>query len=358
MSIIAKYLVREILKYLGFLLVAVIALYLVVDFFDRIDNFIDADLPPARMLHYLILQIPLIVVRITPVGLMLAILVALGLMNRNNETLALKTCGLNPRAFFKPIIAIGLAVCLGLFILSEALVPVTTGKANLIWHVEVKKRSAMSTREKNIWIAGHRSIYFVSYFNPETLEISGVTLNFFDDQFNLVRRVDARKGQFESSNWHLFDIMEQRHDPETVSQIVEFHDNGFEALDFVPDDLKRVARKSEEMNVFELAGYIDAVESEGYDATPYRVDYHAKFALPLASLILGMIGTAIALKRGESLNLAVGIAVGLLFVFLFWVVYSFCLSLGYGGLLPAPLSAWTANVIFACLGTFGLLNAE
>jgi lipopolysaccharide export system permease protein len=358
MSTIAKYLTREILKYLGFLLAAVIALYLVVDFFDRIDNFIDADLPPARMLHYLILQIPLIVVRITPVGLMLAILVALGLMSRNNEILALKTCGLNPRTFFRPIIAVGLGACLGLFIISEALVPLTTGKANLIWQVEVKKRSALATREKNIWIAGHRSIYFVSYFNPKTLEISGVTLNFFDDQFNLVRRVDARKGKFESSNWHLFDIMEQRHDPETVSQTVEFHESGFEALDFVPDDLKRAARKSEEMNVFELADYIDAVESEGYDATPYRVEFHAKFALPIACLILGMIGTAIALKRGESLNLAVGIAVALLFVFLFWVVYSFCLSLGYGGMLPAPLAAWIANVIFACLGTFGLLNVE
>ena len=358
MSIIAKLLTREILKYLGFMLAAVIVLYLVVDFFDRIDNFIDADLPPVRMLQYLVFQLPLIIVRITPVGVMLAVLIALGLMHRNNEILALKTCGLNPRAFIRPIMIICLVACVVIFVISEALVPMTTGRANQIWQTEVKKRSAVSTRQKNIWISGHRSIYFISYFNPKTLEISGVTLNFFDDQFNLIRRVDASRGRFESNIWHLFDIMEQRHDPERVSQTVQFIESGFEALDFVPEDLKRAAKKSEEMDVFEIAAYIDAVESEGYDATPYRVDFYAKFALPIACIIFGMIGTAIALKRGQWLNLPVALAVGLGFVFLFWVVYSFCLSLGYGGIIPAPVAAWVANVIFTCVGIFGLLNIE
>lgn len=358
MSIIAKYLIREIFKYFGFVLAAVIVLYLVVDFFDRIDNFIDADLAPGRIIHYLVMQIPIIIVRIAPVGVMLAILIALGLMNRSNEILALKSCGLNPSAFFRPILVIGLIVGIGLFIISEAIVPMTISKANRIWQVEVKKRSAVSTREKNIWISGHRSIYFISYFNPETQEISGVTLNYFNDSFNLVRRVDAKRGLFEGDRWQLFDIMEQIHNPETVTHRVQFRDNAFVSLDFVPDDLQRAAKKSEEMNVRELFTYIAAVESEGYDATPYRVDFHAKFALPVACIILTMIASAIALKRGQWLNLAVGIALGLGIMFLFWVVYSFCLSLGHGGILPAPVAAWMANFIFACLGLLGMLNVE
>ena len=358
MSIIAKYLVREILKYFGFVLAAVIILYLVVDFFDRIDNFIDAGLAPNRIIYYLLMQVPVIIVRITPVGVMLAILIALGLMNRSNEILALKSCGLNPRAFFRPILAIGMMAGIGLFIISEAIVPATISKANQIWQVEVKKRSAVSTREKNIWISGHRSIYFISYFNPKTKEIAGVTLNFFDDQFNLIRRVDAKRGLFEFGNWQFFDVMEQIHDPETVTHKVQFHDSGFEALDFGPEDLQRAAKKSEEMNVLELFAYIRAVESEGYDATPYRVDLHAKFALPLACIILSMIATAIALKRGQWLNLAVGIALGIGIMFLYWVLYSFCLSLGSGGIIPAPVAAWTANLIFACVGLVGLLNVE
>ena len=358
MSLITRYLVREILKYFGFLLAAVNVLYLVVDFFDRVDNFIDANLPAVRMLYYLLLQIPLAVIRITPVGVMLAALITLGLMNRHLEILALKTCGLNPRAFFRPTMAFGLAVCLGLFVISETLVPVTAGKANMIWHAEVKKRSAVSTREKNIWIRGSRSIYFISYFNPKTREIFGVTLNFFDDQFNLVRRVDAEKGKFEARRWRLVDIMEQRYEPRSLAHSVEFHESRIEALDVEPDDLMRVTKKSEEMNIIELADYIETVESEGYDATPYRVDFQAKFALPAACIVLCMIGTAIALKRGQPLSLAVGIATGMGIVFLFWVVYSFCLSLGYGGMIPAPIAAWAANVIFACLSAFGLLNVE
>jgi len=358
MSIIAKYLVREILKYIGFVLVAVTVLYMVVDFFDRIDNFVDADLATSRIIQYLLLQIPLIIIRISPVGVLLAILITLGLMNRNNEILALKSCGLNPGSFLRPILVIGIVAGIGLFVISEVIVPVTSSKANLIWQVEVKKGAAVATREKNIWISGQRSIAFISYFNPRTKNISGVSLNFFDGHFNLVRRLDAKSGQFEFGGWQLFDIMEQIHDPKTFSQRVEFHDIGFEPLDFRPEDLQRAAKKSEEMNVVELFDYVNAVESEGYDATPYRVDLQAKFALPVACIILSMIAPAIALKRGRRLNLAVGIALGIGIVFVYWVFYSFCLSLGYGGIVPPPVAAWAANLVFACLGLFGVLSIE
>ena len=58
--------------------------------------------------------------------------------------------------------------------------------------------------------------------------------------------------------------------------------------------LKRVAKKSEEMSFKELFEYIRNIESEGYDATPYRVDFHAKFALPVACLIVSVVRTILA----------------------------------------------------------------
>ena len=112
------------------------------------------------------------------------------------------------------------------------------------------------------------------------------------------------------------------------------------------------------MNFQELYHYVQDVEAEGYDATPYRVDFHGKFALPVACLILCIIGIGITLRKNTRQGISVTIIYGITVVFLYWISQSFCLSLGYGGILPPIIAAWISNFIFACFAGFNLLNAE
>ena len=92
MSIIDRYLFKEIFKHFFIVLAAAVGIYLVIDFFENIDKFMDAGLPVSRMIEFLQLKIPLIMVQITPVGILIAVLITFGLMNKNNEIIALK-CG-------------------------------------------------------------------------------------------------------------------------------------------------------------------------------------------------------------------------------------------------------------------------
>ena len=108
----------------------------------------------------------------------------------------------------------------------------------------------------------------------------------------------------------------------------------------------------------ELLGYIRKVEAEGYAATAYRVDLWAKIAFPFICIILCLVGTGIAAKTALKDGMAVSIAYGIGIAFLYWIFYSFCLSLGYGGMLPPPVAAWSANLVFLCLGVFTLIQAE
>ena len=332
-------------------------IYLSVDFFENVDKFINADLPVSRILLFFQLKLPLIAAQITPVGILLAVLITFGLMNKNNEIIALKSGGMSVYHFLRPILFIGLVITVCLFFLSEIVVPITINKANEIWRREVKKYTITSTR-KNIWFKGHQSISHISYFNPKDQTISGITLNYFDQHFRLTRRVDAVKGRFKQGKWLFYDTMEQVLNDKTGSYDVEFQSEKFEDIDFLPEDLQRAAKKSEEMSSQELYHYVQEVEAEGYDATSYRVDFHSKFALPVACLILCIIGTGITLKNNNRQSLAVAIIYGIAVVFLYWISQSFCLSLGHGGILSPVIAAWTANFIFACFAGINLLNAE
>ena len=236
--------------------------------------------------------------------------------------------------------------------------PITISKANKIWFGEVKNNPVKVTRQKDIWIKSQRAIYFIKYFNPQNQSISGVTLNYFDKDFRLSKRIDATSGTYQKGGWILSDIIEQVLDKESLSYAVEIYPQKAIEIDLLPEDLKRVFTKSDEMNVAELFSYIREVESEGYDSTTYRVDLHARFALPFLSIIVCIIGLGIAVKRKGREGPSVSIAFGALVVFLYWVVHSFCLSLGYGGMLPPIVAAWISNIIFSCYAILNLINAE
>ena len=358
MTILDKYLAKEILKCLVIVLAVVLSLYVIVEFFNKADNFMEAGLSISRLIRYLQLRLPQIIVQITPIGVLLAVVVALGLMNKNNEITALKSGGVSVYFLLRPVLAIAVLISIVLFLLSEIVVPITISRANRIWLIEVKNKPALATRQKNIWIKGNRAIYFIKYFNPQNQSISGVTLNYFDRKFNLSKRVDANKALYRKEAWIFYDIMEQKFNAGSRTYDVRFYPQRVEKIDILPEDLKRVFKKSEEMNIAELFSYIQEVESEGYDATTFRVDLHARFALPVLTVIICIIGLGIAVKRKGREGPSVSIALGAVMVFLYWVLHSFCVSLGYGGLLPPFIAAWISNIIFSCYAMFNLLNAE
>ena len=358
MTILDKYLTKEILKCLVIVLAVVLGLYVIVEFFNKADNFMEAGLSISRLIRYLQLKLPQIIVQITPIGVLLAVLIALGLMNKNNEIIALKSGGGSVYLLLRAVLSIAVLLSIVLFFLSEIVVPITISKANRIWLVEVKKKPALLARQKNIWIKGNRIIYFIKYFNPQNKSMSGVTLNYFDKEFNLSKRVDANSALYKKDKWVFYDIMEQQFSVESRTYDVRFYPQRTEKIDIQPEDLKRVFKNSEEMNIPELFSYIQEVESEGYDATTFRVDLHARFALPVLTVIVCIIGIGIAVKRKGREGPSVSIALGALMVFLYWVLHSFCLSLGYGGLLPPFVAAWISNIIFSCYAVLNLINAE
>ena len=165
-------------------------------------------------------------------------------------------------------------------------------------------------------------------------------------------------GEGEAEGKTFYDVMEQKLDSQSGSYAVNFSDEQVEEIDLTPDDLKRAAKKSEEMSVRELYHYIRDVESEGYDATPYRVDLQGKFALPISCIIVCIIGTSVTLRKTTREGLTMNIISGMVIVFLYFIVQGFCTSLGYGGVLPPLIAAWIANFIFACVAVFNLLNAD
>ncbi|MFP4531403.1 MAG: LPS export ABC transporter permease LptG [Desulfobacterales bacterium] len=359
MSIIHRYISRMFFKFFGVVLIMVIAIYLSIDVFGKVDNLMAADLRLLEMVLYFGYKLPLIISQITPVAVLLGVLVTFGLMSKHNEIIALKSSGVSLKYLLLPVVGIGLLFSGGLFIFSEAVVPATIGRAHQLEKGKAPGSQEMvASQRKNIWLRHHRGITNIQHFHPAANVIYGVSTMVFDSEFHLTRRIDARRGEHQDGQWIFYYGMVQDFDTADQTSEVSFFDEKKAALDFSPTDLKRVARSAEEMGFNRLHNYIQKVEREGYDATKSRVDLYAKTAFPAICLIMCLIGSALALRGKTREGMAISFAYGVVTAFVYWSLYSLCLSLGYGGLLPPWLAAWMANLIFFCIAGLMVLNLE
>ncbi len=354
MTVIHRYIIANYMKYFAIVLVMVVLIYLAIDFFSRVDRFLASPVSGYDTALYFVYKLPLIVSQITPIGVLLAVLVVFGLMSRNNELIALKSGGISPFYLLKPIAVAGVVFSLALFVFSEVAVPVSIAKSN---EIDARRRGVenrgMLSSQKDIWIRHARGLAHVRYFHPREEALFGVSLYFMDDPYRLTRRIDAQKAVYTDGRWLFFESMVQHFGKEGSGIQIDFLEEAAFELDLAPSDFQRIIVDAEEMGFLTLRRYIARVDAEGYDATKYRVDFYGKTAFPFVCLIMALMGSAIALRGKTRDSMAVSFAYGIVLAFAYWSVYSFTLSMGYGGLLPSWLSAWAANILFG-LGT-GLL---
>ncbi len=89
----------------------------------------------------------------------------------------------------------------------------------------------------------------------------------------------------------------------------------------------------------------------------YRIEFHRRFALPTACLVLALVGIPLGLsskKSGKSGGFVLTIAL----VFAYYFVSLIGISLARQGHVTPALGAWLANVVFFAGGVFLLWQAE
>ncbi|MBU4011103.1 MAG: LptF/LptG family permease, partial [Proteobacteria bacterium] len=123
MSIIDRYLKKEILKYFCIIIAAIIGIYIVVDFFDETEIFFESGLSFPKAFFCFISKMP--IAQFIPLGVLLSILVTFGLMSKNNEIVALKSGGISIYYLLRPILLIGVTFFFIIIFLSEVAVPIT-----------------------------------------------------------------------------------------------------------------------------------------------------------------------------------------------------------------------------------------
>ena len=345
MTILDRYILKEFIKIFTLMLIALIGLYLIADFFERMRMFLSNHATLRQMASYFLLNIPMILSQMIPVAFLLGTLLSFGMLSKNCEITAMKANGVSLYRISLPIIVLSFLICIAAFLLNEFITPYTNQKAKYVKYVEVQKREWMGSFKQNqIWYRSKKGIYNFSVFDPRTSTIKGIRINFFDRGMNLYERIDAKEARWEDGRWIFRDVLTTTF-PENGPPVLERIPSRVIDIPESPSDFMAVQKSSEEMGFLELQKFIKKIRSEGYDTIRHRTDMHGKIAFPLVNIILAILGVSFSLKSERSGGIAQSIGTGIIIGFSYWIVFAFTISLGHSGTIPPMIAAWAANLI-------------
>ena len=355
MKVLQKYICKEFIGLFILCLFIFLSLFLVIDFVQKIDNFAEAGVSKVVILSYFFYKTPYITVNMIPVSTLISVIVVLFLMKKNNEIMAMKACGLDILDLSKSIIIISLLISIFTFLLSELVVPYASSKSNELWDIEVENQDpARFYGSSQIWYKSSDAIYWIRHFDSSREVMEDATFYFFDKDFRLVKKIDAKRGVWMDGVWKIEEGVMQVIQDNGDYRLSKFSDLLLEISE-TPETFVRKIKEPEDMSYQQLKRYAETVRNEGYDNTAYLVDMDLKLAFPLISLVLALMGIPIALElKIGGMPLAIAVGVGLCFLYMFSMAFS--RSLGLSGILPPFFAAWTANLIFILFGLYLIMD--
>jgi len=359
MKILNRFLLKHFIRILSLCIAAFIGIYLLIDFFEKVDDFINHQAVIWDYLYYLFNSIPVIFVQILPLAILATMVLTLGGISRTNEITAMRSCGVNLWKIVQPLMSLALLLSFLLLLLNEFAIPWNTKQLNNLLEIKLQGKQKVQLTQNEIWYHSNNRIINIAVANPQKKQLQGVTIFTFDEQQKIVNRRDSAVANYDHGTWHAAILTERIFDPETGDMIGmnKLKDRTLN-LDRTPDDFSRQENLNNELNFRQLSNMAEKLEQEGYDSTRQRVDMHNRIAMPFTCLIMGFLGIPFALQRGRNSNIALGIGLSLGIGVIYFIIQSLATAFGYSNALPPLISAWVANFIFLLLGIWLLLNVK
>lgn len=356
MKIIDSYILRTFLKPFVLGLVSLIGIVSLVDFFERIDRIIKADLSFLITLKYFLYRLPSTFSLVIPAAVLLSALFSLTSLKRDNEMTAIQAGGISVFWATFPLVLFALLISGLMLACQEILLPSASKEVSYIEEVMIKKKLPQKDSGfKDIsFYGGDRRFIWAKTFNLGTGRMKEVQIIKQGSDALILERLDAEFAKWEEKEgWILFNGVWRKFSSvgEPVEE-VRFKERKTK-LKISPAQVRMILNSSQEeskiMSLSELSSCVKLLKETGNEFKNRLVDLHLKISSSFACLIMAILGISLGLKgslggRMTGFGLSVGIG------FLYWAVMAILAPLGYVGILAPFISAWGANLLFLMAG--------
>lgn len=357
-----RYIIREFLKILTLVLVSTAALFIIVDYTDLSGDIRTNHIATSvvgEYYRYLIFQI---LNYTLPISVLVSTLVTFGIFSKNNEVTAFKSSGMSLYRAALPIIGIAVAISALAYLQLDYVLPYSNQRVEELRNRIKAKRTSYSVatpHQQKLWFLG-KGRYLINFlaYDRDEKELSQVQVfEFHPTKFRLTRRVYAEHARWDGVGWVFSNGWMRSFGDDNSSTLANITRPLRLYYSERPEDFATEARAPEQMTFAQLRRYIETIRKSGYAAEELSVKLYTKTSWPFISLVMALIALPFAFRIGKR-GALYGVGIGLVLGIFYWMVYAVFTKFGEVGNLPAVLSAWSANILFAIAAIYMFLNVE
>ncbi len=351
LTILDKYLSGRLLYTLLRSLVALVALFVIIDLLtQRREQIMRLDIPWTVVTLFYLAHIPWIVFQVAPLAILVAALMVLGETAQANEVTAALAGGISLRRFSRMPLLLGLVFALGLFVAQETVGTVAAERATRIerdhfsWNPDAERAGLTWARLSGGWTC------HVLKFNRVALSGENVLMNAIRE--DAIEHIKARRIYWheEREQWLIEDGHRLIFTPdgrEIVAQ--ERITQAAAPIEEHPDLLFAIDKPPETQTIFGLSAVIRHAARIGVPAQRLLVDYHVKFSQPAIAFVMMWLAIPFALRVRRG-GVAIGFGASIAIALAYLTVFGISIALGNAGRMPPFLAAWLANFVFLATG--------
>ncbi len=352
------YLLRRFFFYFALLTGAFVFLFEAFTFFELLDDIARHRIPFVVVIDYFRYLTPYLLYNLGPLAALVAVLVTLGVMSKNNEIVAIKASGVSLYRLAVPLLLAGVMLAAAMVVLDDVYLPYANQRQDALRN-QIKGRPPQTYKRPERWIFGESSkIYNYDVFEPSQNLFGGLTVLELDPvTFQVRRRVFASRAEWSASQktWILEGGWIRDFSGGTITNYEQFRVRDLAELTEPPSYFNREFLQAFQMSWRDLRNYIIGLQQAGYDVSALTVQWHRKLAFPLIAPISMLLAIPFAFfvgTRGAVGGVAIGVAIGILY----WSLAELLQAMGGIGQLPPLLAGWSPDIIFFFLGLYFFLK--
>jgi lipopolysaccharide export system permease protein len=367
MRLVDRLIVRELVPPLLFGVGLFTALVFAGGYVFMFTEYAVKGIPLREVVELALLYLPQIAVKTLPMGMLLATLLGFGRLSSDWEITALRAAGVSIRRLMAPVFWMGLLVSLLAIGFNESLVPWATARASairarILEQLQLTEQQAFGFAQ---WNEGRLDSYVIvaGGRDPQTQELFQVTIIKYRAGARREPEVVAyaQRAKWSATNeWVLYDgwwrtaegqygtFREFRAEPSTGIQIRR-----------TPLQIEALLTEVDARSFRQLRQQIAFYQQEGTDPQTVRqltVELYNKLTVPLASLIFALVGAPLGIRPQRS-GPAVGFALSVAIIFVYWVLSRYLIILGRSA-IPPLLASCLPNLIGLVLAFWLIARRE
>ena len=277
-------------------------------------------------------------------------------MQKNHELTALKAAGISVFRTSSYLLISGIVLCVISFFFDNIIV-VNAFEKRVPIEKKLNNKLFKTSKKNNIYYHLDNSFLAIKRFNYNTNTGTNISMQNLAGP-DIEKRIDADKMIWNDDRniWELKNLKIRSWNKGKLSYSFS-KDSTLNIKDITPAIIKKDNINPEEMNYWQLSYFIDKLKNKGLDYTRWSVNKHFKTAFACTPFIMMIFGIALSITKPRS-NYTTGIGLGIIVIFLYYLLIKTGQTLGYNQILPPFLSVWFVNILFISFGSYLFIKSR